>query len=216
MNTVFPFVFQAVLREYGEIIAVPPRSRWGTGGDLSKNRSVWYTGRMVHLYYGEGKGKTTAALGMAARAAGNGWRVVFVQFLKGRRTGELAALARLGAVVLRGKAGGRFAAQMTAAEREETRAIGDANFARARELCSGSPAPVLLVLDEICAACALALVDAAAVDAFLAAVPDGVEVVLTGREPPARFIERADYVTEMRCVRHPFAAGVAARAGVEF
>lgn len=171
---------------------------------------------MVHLYYGDGKGKTTAALGLAARAAGNGWRVVVVQFLKGRRTGELAALGKLGAVVLRGKAGTRFVAQMTAAEREETRAVCDAHFARAREQCAGEAVPVLLVLDEICAAYGCGLVDTAAVDAFLAAVPAHVEVVLTGREPPASFLARADYVTEMRCVRHPFEAGIAARAGVEF
>lgn len=183
---------------------------------LSKIRAVWYTGRMVHLYFGGGKGKTTAALGLAVRAAGNGWRVVVVQFLKGRRTGELAALETLGAVVLRGKAGERFVAQMTAAQRAETRAICDANFARARELCAADSAPVLLVLDEICAAYRASLVDTCAVDAFLAAVPERVEVVLTGREPPERFFARADYVTEMRCVRHPFEAGVAARAGVEF
>lgn len=183
--------------------------------DLSKIRAVWYTERMVHLYYGDGKGKTTAALGLAARAAGNGWRVVVVQFLKGRQTGELAALETLGALVLRGKAGG-FVAQMTAAEREETRAVCDANFARARDWCARASGPVLLVLDEICAACRHALVDTCAVDAFLAAVPERVEVVLTGREPPQRFLDRADYVTEMRCVRHPFAAGVASRAGVEF
>ncbi|MBD5448192.1 MAG: cob(I)yrinic acid a,c-diamide adenosyltransferase [Treponema sp.] len=171
---------------------------------------------MVHLYYGGGKGKTTAALGLALRAAGNGWRVVVVQFLKGRRTGELAALGKLGAVVLRGKAGGRFVPQMTAAEREETRAICDANFARARDLCDADAGPVLLVLDEICAAYGSSLVDTGAVDAFLAAVPERVEVVLTGREPPEGFFARADYVTEMRCVRHPFDAGVAARSGVEF
>ncbi|MDE6349627.1 MAG: cob(I)yrinic acid a,c-diamide adenosyltransferase, partial [Treponemataceae bacterium] len=99
---------------------------------------------------------------------------------------------------------------------EETRAICDANFAQARDLCVADSAPVLLVLDEICAACRESLVDTCAVDAFLAAVPDWVEVVLTGREPPERFFARADYVTEMRCVRHPFDAGVAARAGVEF
>lgn len=183
---------------------------------LSKSRAVCYTGSMVHLYYGDGKGKTTAALGMALRAAGNGWRVVVVQFLKGRETGEVRALGRLGVTVLRGKAGRRFTAQMTDAEREATKEICNEHFAAACAQCAAPSSPTLLVLDEICAAYAGGFVVRGDVDDFLAAVPPHLEVVLTGREPPASFLARADYVTEMRKCRHPFDAGAAARAGVEF
>ena len=164
---------------------------------------------MIQLYYGDGKGKTTAALGLAVRALGNGWRVVIVQFLKNAACGEVAALEQLGATVLRGKAGEHFFSQMTASEKCDTRLISDANLQRALLLCGltdaaagpdardtapatdGVAAPVLLVLDEVCAAYRYELVDRARIDALLCTLPERVELVLTGRNPPALFTERA-------------------------
>ena len=109
---------------------------------------------LVHLYCGEGKGKTTAAMGLALRALGHGEAVVIVQFLKGGETGELAGLRKLGAVILRGKAGQKFAFQMNEAEKAETRALQTENLQKALALpCD------LLILDEACAACRLGLVD---------------------------------------------------------
>ena len=102
---------------------------------------------LVHLYCGEGKGKTTAAMGLALRALGHGEAVVIVQFLKGGETGELAGLRKLGAVILRGKAGQKFAFQMNEAEKAETRALQTENLQKALALpCD------LLILDEACAA----------------------------------------------------------------
>lgn len=185
---------------------------------------------MLHLYCGEGKGKTTAALGLAIRALGNGWRVIFVQFLKNVPAGEIPALEKLGATVLRGKAGNHFFNEMTEDEKRETLLISNEHFSRAVALCrtlcadgetagsssaTGQPR-VLLVLDEMCAAYGHSLIDRAAVDDFLRSLPAGAEIVLTGRNPPQIFLDHADYITEMKKIRHPFDAGVAARKGVEF
>ena len=166
---------------------------------------------LVHLYWGAGKGKTTAAMGLALRALGAGRRVAVVQFLKGRDSGEIPLLEGLGAQVFRGKAGTKFSFQMTGAEKAETRALQTDHLRRALALDAE-----LLVLDEACAAWQKDLVDRVLLKGAVLDRPEGREVVLTGREPPEWMREAADYVTEMRCHRHPFEQGVPARKGVEF
>lgn len=166
---------------------------------------------LVHLYWGEGKGKTTAAMGLALRALGAGRRVVIVQFLKGRQTGEIPLLEQLGARVFRGKAGQRFSFQMDEEERAQTRALQTENLGRALE-CDAD----LLVLDEACAAWQKDLVDRELLQRAVLDRPQGREVVLTGRNPPDWMREAADYSTEMKCHRHPFEKGIPAREGVEF
>ena len=165
----------------------------------------------VHLYYGTGKGKTTAAMGLALRALGRGKRVVIVQFLKGRPSGELEPLQRLGAVIFRGKAGQRFVSQMSDAEREETRSLQNDNLRRAAALPSD-----LLILDEACAALQLNMVDEELLRQAVLARPSGRELVLTGRTPSGWMLEAADYITEMRGERHPYDRGLAAREGIEY
>ncbi len=165
----------------------------------------------VHLYWGDGKGKTTAAMGLALRALGNGCRVVVVQFLKGADSGEVALLRRLGAKVYRGKAGQKFVFQMDAEEKAATRAIQTENLRAAL----GEPAD-LLVLDEACAAWQLDMVDKDLLERAVRARPAGQELVLTGRTPAPWMEELADYSTEMKCRRHPYEKGVKARRGVEF
>ena len=100
---------------------------------------------LIHLYWGEGKGKTTAAMGLALRALGNGKRVVIVQFLKGGDSGEIPLLRSLGATVYRGKAGQKFVHQMDEAEKLQTRAMQTENLRQALR----EPAD-LLILDEAC------------------------------------------------------------------
>ena len=85
---------------------------------------------LLHLYYGDGKGKTTAAMGLALRAMGSGKRVVILQFLKGGKSGEVPLLEQLGAKVYRGKAGQKFVFQMNEAEKEATRQLQNANHGR--------------------------------------------------------------------------------------
>lgn len=166
---------------------------------------------LIHLYCGEGKGKTTAAMGLALRALGAGRRVVIVQFLKGRRTGEIPLLESLGAQVFRGKAGTKFSFQMDEEERAETRSLQTEHLRAALELDAE-----LLVLDEACGAWETDLVDRDLLRKAVLEKPAGQELVLTGREPAGWMRKAADYITEMRCCRHPYQRGVPAREGVEF
>ena len=166
---------------------------------------------LIHLYWGEGKGKTTAAMGLALRALGNGKRVVVVQFLKGGDSGEIPLLRSLGAIVYRGKAGQKFVHQMDEAEKLQTRAMQTENLRQALR----EPAD-LLILDEACAACRLDMVEESLLRQAVLEKPAEQELVLTGRTPADWMREAADYSTEMRCHRHPFNQGIGARKGVEY
>ena len=174
---------------------------------------------MIHLYCGDGKGKTTAALGLALRAYGAGFAVVVAQFLKTMPSGELTALAALpGVQVIRGTRDFGFTWTLSEADRAALRAEQDAILQRALAACPAS-GETLLVLDEAVGAYTYGYLDHAPLLAYLEAVPKHVEVVLTGRDPAPELLARADYVTEMKKVRHPFDRGVSrnevrARAGL--
>lgn len=166
---------------------------------------------LVHLYWGQGKGKTTAAMGLALRALGCGKKVCVVQFLKGTESGEVALLRRLGATVLRGSAGRKFVFQMNEQEKEETRRLQNENLRTALDADAD-----LLILDEACAACQLGMVDAALLKYAVLQKPAAQELVLTGQTPADWMQAAADYSTEMRCHRHPYQKGIPARQGVEY
>ena len=166
---------------------------------------------LLHLYYGDGKGKTTAAMGLALRALGSGKKVVIVQFLKGGKSGEIPLLEQLGATVYRGKAGQKFVFQMNDAEKAATRALQDANLAAAM----AEPAD-LLILDEAGSAWELDMVDPELLQRAVRERPAGQECVLTAHQPPQWMLDAADYSTEMKCHRHPYQKGIAARKGVEY
>ena len=129
---------------------------------------------MLHVYYGEGKGKTTAAAGLAIRALGHGQKVFFLQFLKGGTSGELAVLRQAGASVFSGKAGTKFVSQMTEAEKQETARIHNCFLESAKNADWD-----LLVLDEACAAVSAGMIDeekSPAVDAGSSGLSYGNEV----------------------------------------
>lgn len=171
---------------------------------------------LVHIYTGEGKGKTTAALGLLLRAAGRGIPAVLVQFLKGGASGEIAALERFpGVTVLRGKGGTAFASAMGGEERAAALELHNQNLGRAIHLAR-TGACGLLVLDEVMATLKCGLVEEKALRELLERPPEGVELVLTGRSAPEWMLERADYITEMKKLRHPYDRGVAAREGIEY
>ena len=130
---------------------------------------------LIHLYWGEGKGKTTAAMGLALRGLAAGRRVVIVQFLKGGASGEIPLLESLGAKVLRGKAGSRFSFQMDERERADTRALQTEHLRQALELDGD-----LLVLDEACAAWETDLVDRELLRKAVLEKRAGQELALTG------------------------------------
>ena len=166
---------------------------------------------LLHLYYGDGKGKTTAAMGLALRAIGSGKKVVIVQFLKGGTSGEIPMLEQLGAQIYRGKAGQKFVFQMNDAEKAATRALQNENLQKAM----AQPAD-LLILDEAGSAWELDMVDKDLLQQAVRARPAGQECVLTAHRPPQWMLDEADYVTEMKCRRHPYQKGVAARKGIEY
>ena len=171
---------------------------------------------MVQVYCGDGKGKTTAALGLCLRAAGHGKRVLLVQFLKGQPTGELASLAHIPEVtVLRGKASEKFTFQMDERELQQTYDLNTKNLLTVQEQVRVGDYS-LVVLDEIFAALSCELVDEDLLRHLLEGLPEAVELVLTGRNPPDWVLERADYITEMVCRRHPYDRGISAREGIEF
>ena len=166
---------------------------------------------LIHLYWGDGKGKTTAAMGVAMRALAAGEKVVIVQFLKGQESGEITLLSRLGAHIYRGKAGDKFVFQMNEEEKAETRKVQNANLLAALQ----EPAD-LLILDEACAALELKMVDEALLKKAVCEKPEEQDLILTGRNPADWMMDMADYCTEMHCWRHPYEKGVKARRGVEF
>ena len=170
---------------------------------------------MIHLYCGDGKGKTTAAMGLALRMAGRGRGVVIAQFLKGADSGERRALALLPQVtLLEVPQQVKFTFQMSPEEREAEcrRALALLGQAEALAFESGCG---LLVLDEACGAVETGLLPLSALLAALDRLPKKLEVALTGQNPAPELLERAHYVTEMKKIKHPYDAGRAARAGVE-
>lgn len=166
---------------------------------------------LLHLYWGDGKGKTTAAMGLALRALGSGKRVVIVQFLKGGKSGEIPLLEQLGAKIYRGKAGQKFVFQMNDAEKAATRELQNANLRVAQQ----EPAD-LLILDEAGSAWELDMVDKELLKAVVLERPAEQECVLTAHGAPDWMLEAADYSTEMKCHRHPYQKGIAAREGIEY
>jgi cob(I)alamin adenosyltransferase len=169
---------------------------------------------LVQVYTGDGKGKTTAAVGLAVRAIGAGMRVAFVQFVKGgARSSELAVLERLGARVERPaeRSTGLLGDGIT----DEDRAAAHEAWALALDAV-GSLEYDLVILDEIVVAMRYDLVPEEAVFGMLDARPESLEVVLTGRGASEALIALADLVTEMMPRKHPFDAGVPARRGIEY
>ncbi|MEG1966360.1 MAG: cob(I)yrinic acid a,c-diamide adenosyltransferase [Clostridia bacterium] len=166
---------------------------------------------LVHLYWGNGKGKTTAAMGLALRALCQGLRVTIVQFLKDGCSGELDGLRKLGAVVIANDPSGKFTFEMTDAEKQLVQAAQNDCLHQARKLpCD------LLVLDEACCAWESGMIDQSLLHKTVLERPAEQEIILTGRSPAPWMREMADYSTEMVCHRHPFERGIQARKGVEY
>lgn len=171
---------------------------------------------MIHIYTGEGKGKTTAAMGLALRAAGHGKRVLIIQFLKGRDSGEIAALAPFPAIAIRRNSKDYgFFRFLSGEEQQALTAEHDAALHYACEqACAGKCD--LLILDEALAAYNLGALDRARLDELLLHKPSDLELVLTGRDAPPHMLPLADYVTELRNVKHPYDRGIGAREGIEY
>ena len=200
--------------------------------EINKEEKEKYMG-CVHLYCGDGKGKTTAAIGLAVRAAGTGKQVVAARFLKTNQSGEVEILKRLPEVTLipcektfgftwkmtdevKQEAADYYKSMFETACREAVKRCGKTEDSRSRKIQNNETCDVLLVLDEVCASLSSGLLELADIVDFLDHRPAGLEVVMTGRKPPEELLLRADYVTEMEKIKHPFDRKILARRGIEY
>ena len=186
---------------------------------------------LIHIYCGDGKGKTSAACGLAVRMAGRGNHTVIARFLKTDDSGEVETLKQISNIhVIPCEKEFGFIFAMDEETKKEAAEFNTELFQKAIqkaiELCEGNACAdqnecgeqkqCLLVLDEIMAAMNFHIVPEALVLEFLKNKPENLEVVLTGRDPSEQMQELADYISEIKKVRHPFEKGISARIGIEY
>ncbi len=173
--------------------------------------------RLIHIYTGDGKGKTTAAIGLAVRAAGQGLKVLFVQFFKldNASSGEKEIFKNIPQIELI-RSNVRhpiFTREKTDNEMIKRSILETFETVKKRIASDGIN---LLVLDEINSVLSGGWLEIGDLMDFLKSKPEGLEVVLTGRDAPVELVRMADYVTEMLKIKHPFDSGVDARKGIEY
>lgn len=172
---------------------------------------------LVHVYTGNGKGKTTAAIGQGVRSAGRGLKVYMVQFLKSEDTGELHSCKKLGKNfrIFRFEQKRGFFWTLNEDEKKDLKAEVQQAFGFAEQLLLERQCDVL-ILDEIMGAICNQLVDEQQVCELIKNKPDNMELILTGRNAPESIIMLADYVSDIQSVKHPIDKGIAAREGIEY
>ena len=169
----------------------------------------------IHVYYGDGKGKTTTGMGLITRAAGYGCRVLLYQFMKNNKTSERKILERVENItIIDGLETEKFSFQMTQDEKEARRKFYETQFKSVTKKAEEEKYDVLF-LDQAVYTISAGLLDEELVLDFLKKKPKQLEVILTGNTPDARLIDLADYVSEIRKIKHPFDKGMKARAGIE-
>ncbi|MCM1023063.1 MAG: cob(I)yrinic acid a,c-diamide adenosyltransferase [Prevotella sp.] len=167
---------------------------------------------LLHIYCGGGKGKTTAAIGLAVRASGAGMKVCFVQLMKGGFTSELSALKLLPNIeITRCDKDYGFVKNMSGTDKIS---IAECHNNLLRN--AFSVGFDMIILDEFNAAYFHGLLDKKSAENFILNGKKNAEIILTGRNPAEIFINSADYISEIKCVKHPYKNGVSARRGIEF
>ena len=169
-----------------------------------------------HIYYGDGKGKTTAAIGLAVRAAGSKMKVLFVQFLKTEFSGERHILSHTENVTL----------TFCPLELKFTFDMDDKEKAQAAKIFKGifdnavttalTEKYDMVVLDEVFEAINAHMLSESEVYEFITNAPSSMEIVMTGHNPPQKFMDCADYITEFKKIKHPYDRGITGRIGIEF
>ncbi len=169
----------------------------------------------IHVYSGDGKGKTTAATGLTFRAAARDWKIFFIQFLKSGNSAELKLLRKLDNVeVVSGQKIGKFTFLMS---EEEKRTAFEEMQGRLEEAIARADEFDMIVLDEALGAISTGLIQEEVLLKFMQEKPDHLELVLTGRGPSEAIIAEADYHSEICMRKHPYVTeGLDARPGVEF
>ena len=178
--------------------------------------AVKRTGGLVHIYCGKGKGKTTASVGAAVRAAGNGKTVLIKRFLKNDHTGEVEAIKQIpGITVLPCTRQFGFSWKMKQEEQEEAKEYYGKELEKAWKMALDQEID-MLVLDEAVGACTLGFIEEERLLELIGSKPEKLEVILTGRNPSETLLAAADYVTEMVMRAHPYTRGIPARKGIEY
>lgn len=171
---------------------------------------------LMHIYCGDGKGKTTAALGLAVRAAGAGMRVHIIQLLKGSDTAELSVLRNIPGITLeRCEKNYGFVWNMSDDDKARITECHNSMLEKGYSMVRSGEVD-MLIIDEFNAAYRHGILDRAKAERFLTEKPGNAELVITGREPAEIFVDCADYVSEIKCVKHPYSKGINARRGIEY
>ena len=169
---------------------------------------------LIHIYCGDGKGKTTACVGLTVRAAGAGKKVVFTQFFKDGSSSEVKMLNQLPNIQTMHC---KFHHGLFFRMNDEQKAKASEDYTKLfRDVVAAAQDADLLVMDELVSTCNHNTVSEQEVIEFLKNKPEKLEVVMTGRDPSEALCACADYITEMRKVKHPFDQGIPARKGIEF
>lgn len=172
---------------------------------------------MVQVYTGDGKGKTTAALGLALRAIGQGLKVVVIEFMKESPlgTGELEAAKRLAPDLTIKQFAGNFLGGTTPEKSADIKKAVEEGLELARKVMAEKSADIL-VLDEMSHVINFRVADLKVVLDLIEKKPADMELILTGRNMPEEVLDKADLITEMRSVKHYFERGIDARKGIEY
>lgn len=167
---------------------------------------------MIQIYTGNGKGKTTASLGLAFRALGHNWKVLVIQWLKlGEEYGEVQMARIIPNLTIEQYGSGQFIlGEPSPSDYDRS------NAALAHAMAALKEDYQLVILDEFLGALGLGLVTREQAEALLRSCPPSVELVLTGRNAPEWLIEKADLVSEICEIKHPYTQGVPAREGIEY
>lgn len=167
---------------------------------------------MLHIYCGDGKGKTSASVGLAVRMAGAGMKVAFVQFMKGGETAELSSLSKIENIdIMRCDRDYGFFNTLSDSDKRE---LTDCHNKLIEKAFAGGYDGI--IFDEFNFAYSHSLMDREKAKDLITANKDMIETAITGRDPAAEFTEIADYISEIKCVRHPYQKGVTARKGIEY
>lgn len=170
---------------------------------------------LVHIYCGNGKGKTTCAMGLCTRAAGYGYKVLIYQFMKNNKTSERKILEQVDNITfVDGLESEKFSFQMTEEEKAERRAYYLDQFRYITEKAQKEKYQILF-MDELIYTIDAGLFDETVLVDYLKNKPKDLEVILTGQNPGATVVALADYVSEIRKVKHPFDQGQGSRYGIE-
>lgn len=172
---------------------------------------------MIQIYCGDGKGKTTAAVGLAVRAAGHQIPVFFVQFMKNEYSGEIYVLKNLPMIeVHHAKRFYGFTKNMNQEQKEEMKKQYQNLLKQTWEaMRQAGDQKNVVILDEVIHACNQKLLDEKELYRIISECPKNTEIILTGRNPSQALLERADYISEIKKVKHPYDRGISARKGIE-